>query len=200
METRNHDIFEDVYETKEVGIDEVEAAWNSLYDYFSCIYVNPRSYGVEVLLFWAESTKSDKVKAICLARLLWMLLNDNNAAADALFKGNGNQIIDSAILENSGYEIDHHSKDKNYWESLGILEAQVKEFLEKYKATLDKLFMAEKINELVDEMEEFLSINIHNKIKIGFLHLLFRETVTRSASGTKTAIFINDIGKRIKFN
>lgn len=200
METREHDIFEDVYETKEVSVDELEAAWNSLYDYFSCIYVDPRSYGVEVLLFWTESTRSNKAKAICLARLLWMLLNDNSVATDALFKGNGNQIIDSAILENSGYEIDHHSKNKNYWESLGVSEAQVKDFLDKHKAALNKLFTAGKIKELVDEMEEFLSIDIHNKIKIGFLHLFFRETVTRSASDDQAAIFINGIRKRIKSN
>ncbi|KKP99070.1 MAG: hypothetical protein US71_C0001G0045 [Parcubacteria group bacterium GW2011_GWD2_38_12] len=164
----------EIYETKDINKVEFEMAHNDINkDYVPYICVYPKSYGAESLLFWMDTVMSVKIKAICLAKLFWLLLNDENMAR-IIFEGGRSQNLQD-LKSDCGF--DHNSKDGDYCDAVGIKQEDFK----KAFSALDNLFYANHMEQMVDILELFLQKSFENKIKSSVLHILLRNLIEKIA-------------------
>lgn len=165
----------EIYEAKDINNAEFETAHNDINeDYMPYICAHPKSYGAESLLFWMDSIMSVKIKAICLAKLFWLFLNDKNMAYGVFKLGKSQNLQD--LKSDCGFK--HDLKDSNYCDAVGI----DKEDFKKVFDSLNPLFYASHIEQMVDILEIFLKTSSTNKVKSIVLHALFKELVEKIVS------------------
>lgn len=82
------DEVDEIYEERNINEVEFSSAHNDLNEhYLPYICANPKSYGAECLLFWMDTVKSVRIKAICLAKLFFLSLNDENMVCEIFNTG-----------------------------------------------------------------------------------------------------------------
>lgn len=164
------DKVEEIYEEKNINEVEFSSAHNDLNEYyFPYICANPKSYGAECLLFWMDTVKSVRIKAICLAKLFSLSLNDENMVCEIFKTGRSHNLQN--LKSDCGFN--HNLKDDNYCDAVGIRLEDFKKAVD----DLDSLFFAGHIQQMVNILECFLKTSLNNNVKAATLHILFRNLI-----------------------